>query len=429
MFKTTTQMHGNICVKNLDWDEPVQVTSFDVNARDYGLGIKAHEFNDTPETLRKKVDVLAQLITEAQHAVAYTGAGISTAAGIDDYATKAKQESVTAAGRPVVKDWKMARPTLTHRVLTAMHFSNLLPHWIQQNHDSLPQKAGYPQEALNEIHGSLHDPANPIVPYEGTLRDDLFEWMQEEIILADLCLALGTSMSGFNCDQVPATIAERTNGLVIVNLQQTSYDDDAALRIYAKTDDVFRLLAARLGLKNVKSEDYVYSPEISPDLKMEEDVYLVPFDVDGNPLMNLTDKSKMQQWDLRIGARVRLTGGPYAGDIGVVVSKNNTSGYRIRFANSINPTFNIRRRTFSLWMGPWWIEMATRGKGIIPGGRLPFVNVGEDVNEEVEEKTADVDLTKYNKLRAVGLNVDTVRHKMMSDGLNDVVIEEYLGAW
>ena len=80
-------------------------------------------------------------------------------------------------------------------------------------------------------------------------------------------------------------------------------------------------------------------------------------------------------------------------------------------------------------MGPWWIEMATRGKGIIPGGRLPFVNVVEDVNAVVEEKTADVDLTKYNKLRAVGLNVDTVRHKMMSDGLNDVVIEEYLGAW
>ena len=58
-------------------------------------GIKSHEFNDTPITLQKKVHVLAQLIRQSKCPIAYTGAGISTAAGIDDYATKAKEESVT----------------------------------------------------------------------------------------------------------------------------------------------------------------------------------------------------------------------------------------------------------------------------------------------------------------------------------------------
>merc|ERR1719502_1378741 len=113
----------------------------------------------------------------------------------------------------------------------------MLKHWIQQNHDSLPQKAGYPQHALNEIHGSLHDPANPIVPYEGTLRDDLFEWLHEWQSRADLVLALGTSLSGFNCDSVAAAAAAKA-GLVIVNLQRTQYDAACSLRIFAKIDDV-----------------------------------------------------------------------------------------------------------------------------------------------------------------------------------------------
>ena len=37
----------------------------------------------------------------------------------------------------------------------------LLHGWVQQNHDGLPQKAGFPQERINEIHGSWYDPGNP----------------------------------------------------------------------------------------------------------------------------------------------------------------------------------------------------------------------------------------------------------------------------
>lgn len=98
---------------------------------------------------------------------------------------------MTAAGRPVVKDWKLARPTRSHRTLVALHKAGMLKHWIQQNRDSLPQKAGYPQTALNEIHGSLHDPSNPIVPYEGHLRHELFDWMQMWQDSSDLCLSMG----------------------------------------------------------------------------------------------------------------------------------------------------------------------------------------------------------------------------------------------
>ena len=439
MFNSLVHMHGNCVVERAitnahqkdrsniqEWDEPVCVTHFDVNARDYGSGIKSHEFNDTPATLQQKVHVLAQLIRQAKYPLAYTGAGISTAAGIDDYASKAKKKSVTAAGRAVIKDWKLARPTLTHRVLAAMYHNGHLAHWIQQNHDSLPQKAGYPQHALNEIHGSLHDPANPIVPYEGHLRDDLYSWMHEWQEKQDLCLALGTSMSGFNCDSVPERCADRTNGLVIVNLQQTTYDGQARLRIYAKTDVVFRMLAKELNLMDGDLECFEQAEnKENKGESDDDDVFRVPFDAEGYP-----STTETQVWNLNVGERVKLTGGPYKNDVGEIVSKNQYGHYRLRFANSINPTFKVRRRTFSLWMGSWWIEMATHGRGIVPGGRLPFLNVLREKVEKVEEnkerEAIGLDLGKYQNMLKIGLNVKVVEHKMKADRIDEKVVAAFV---
>ena len=59
-------MHGAIlealpasCAGALE--APRCVTEFDVNARDYGTGIKAHEFLETEETLRTKVKLLKKI--------------------------------------------------------------------------------------------------------------------------------------------------------------------------------------------------------------------------------------------------------------------------------------------------------------------------------------------------------------------------------
>lgn len=82
------KMHGFIGCN--DWLPPIQVTSFDAEARTTFTSIKAHEFVDQTSTMREKVKLLADLIRRAERCVAYTGAGISTAAGIDDYASKAK---------------------------------------------------------------------------------------------------------------------------------------------------------------------------------------------------------------------------------------------------------------------------------------------------------------------------------------------------
>merc|ERR1719478_1672050 len=153
-----------------------------------------------------------------------------------------------------VSPWE-AQPTLAHRVLVGMYKAGQLKHWVQQNHDGLPQKAGFPQKDLNEIHGAWYDPSNPVVPMSGTLRRDLIEQMLLWEEKVDLCLALGTSMVGMNADRMAVAPAERARkgkagalGTVIVSLQQTQYDSISSLRIFAKIDQVMEMLAAELDI-------------------------------------------------------------------------------------------------------------------------------------------------------------------------------------
>ena len=53
----------------------------------------------------------------------------------------------------------VAKPTFTHKALALLVQEGLIHSWIQQNHDGLPQKAGVPQEKINEIHARHTQPA------------------------------------------------------------------------------------------------------------------------------------------------------------------------------------------------------------------------------------------------------------------------------
>lgn len=49
--------------------------------------------------------------------------------------------------------------------------------WLLMEIIRLPQKSGFPQEKINEIHGAWFDPSNPVVQFSGQLRGDLFNQM------------------------------------------------------------------------------------------------------------------------------------------------------------------------------------------------------------------------------------------------------------
>jgi NAD-dependent SIR2 family protein deacetylase len=363
-------MHGAMGAGQ-GWAAPFCTNFCDKVARPGYSDVKAHEYSEDPATLWEKVKMLAGLIRMSEHFVLYTGAGISTASGINDYATKVTKLAPCHT-KPKPKPHE-AEPTFAHFVLTAMHKEGLLRHWIQQNHDGLPQKAGYPQNALNEIHGAWFDPSNPVVPMSGSLRDDLCEWMREEEKKADLVLAMGTSLCGMNADRLVSKPGKRYMekdvglGAVIVGYQQTRLDHLASLRIYASIDKVMVLLAHHLNIPvNLDRPSF---PVPNDKLAGSKHAFTVPYTKEGK----LADDGKTTTtWDLTPGKKIRLTSGPGKGFEGEVsgVPKHDFDQYWVKFpCTREGPTLGFGMQIYCL--GAWWIPEVCEGK--IP--ELPFVNI------------------------------------------------------
>merc|ERR1712139_103639 len=254
-----------------------------------------------------------------------------------------------------------AQPTLAHRALVALHKAGQLKHWVQQNHDGLPQKAGFPQKDLNEIHGAWYDPSNPVVPMSGTLRSDLIECMLQWEEQVDLCLALGTSMVGMNADRMATAPAQRAKrgkagalGTVIVSLQQTQYDSMASLRIFATIDQVMEMLAAELNLS--VPEACAHRPWAEPENLVLRDL---PYGSDGR-----RSSSGRLTLDLRPGSKLRIVNQPtwdYE-SFGNTCEVTESPDFRAREGH-ISLLFGKAGRQASTVrvLGRWWLDGAMEG--------------------------------------------------------------------
>ena len=117
------------------------------------------------------------MIMSSEHFVAFTGAGISTGAGIPDYRSGANTKLKTGAGcwekaaniakarkenkafiEPTKKNFNTtiaeAVPTKTHMSLVTMMEKGILKHIISQNIDNLHIKSGIPPQNITEVHGN-----------------------------------------------------------------------------------------------------------------------------------------------------------------------------------------------------------------------------------------------------------------------------------
>jgi len=206
---------------------------------------------------------------------------------------------------------RYAKPTETHFLLSHLARAGFIHEWIQQNHDGLLQKAGFPQEKINEVHGSWYDPSNPVVKYGGTLRDEEYYWMQDAALTADLVIVLGTSLGGLNADQVATRAANRSLrgsslGTVCINLQQTPEDGRMSLRIFGTSDKVLTQVCKSLGedlARNLGLEEgeelSLTAPSWTSDVRA-----LVPYNASGH----LVQEGEPWMWlDLSSGKEVRMT--------------------------------------------------------------------------------------------------------------------------
>lgn len=245
-----------------------------------------------------EVQEIAGWIRAAHAVVALTGAGISTESGIPDFRGPqgvwtrdpdaerratiqhylADREARIAAWRNRLQGGLMqgAKPNAGHFALAALEAKQKLSLLITQNVDGLHLDAGYPKERLIEIHGTVRDynclECGDRGPIEralervrageddpkcrhcgGILKSATISFGQnlvaadlrraeEGAAACDLFLAVGTSLTVYPVALLPQTALRNGARLVILNAQETPYDDYAHAVIRGQIGEVLPAL-------------------------------------------------------------------------------------------------------------------------------------------------------------------------------------------
>ena len=218
-----------------------------------------------------KIETLKSWIEQAHRAVFFGGAGVSTESGIPDFRSVDGLYHQKFDYPPETIIEKMLplgfEPNVTHRVLARLEQEGHLAAVVTQNIDGLHQKAG--SRRVFELHGSVLRnhcmrcgrayPATFIRDCPGVPRCDCGGIVKPDVVLyeepldektltgavtmisrADLLIVGGTSLTVY-----PAAGLLRYYGgdrLVLINRDETPYDNEASLVLHESLGEVFSRL-------------------------------------------------------------------------------------------------------------------------------------------------------------------------------------------
>ena len=246
------------------------------------------------------IEAVADMITESEKIVVFTGAGFSTESGVPDLRSpggvwdkfdpsELNYQNFLRSEEIREKYWRMhkmmwetireAQPNSGHYAVADLYHMDKLDCVITQNTDGLHQKAGVPDESVIEVHGTMqwvncldcqkryprdhvHDKmlAGEKVPRcdscNGILKPATIAFGQmmppEETHEAenrsascDLFLAAGSSLVVYPAAQMPVTAKRSGARLVILNLTPTPHDHHADVVISEKTGETLAQIVAR----------------------------------------------------------------------------------------------------------------------------------------------------------------------------------------
>jgi NAD-dependent SIR2 family protein deacetylase len=117
------------------------------------------ETYDALEVLEKKLNELYKLFAESKYIVFFTGAGISTDAGVPDYRGEfglmgAKKPVVVLGQAEQTLDWKV--PTFSHLAIAKLLQNGLSKFLVTSNHDGIHDKAGTPLDKMADLFGNAY---------------------------------------------------------------------------------------------------------------------------------------------------------------------------------------------------------------------------------------------------------------------------------
>lgn len=253
-------------------------------------------------TLNNQIARAASLLNQSQHAVALTGAGMSTASGIPDfrsptsglwrtadpmevasiYAFRSRPQDFFHWIRPFAKLILEAQPNVAHKALTQMEARGALKAIITQNIDMLDSRAG--SSTVLEVHGNLRQATCircyavystqpfleafvevgeiPICPgCGGVLKPDVILFGEQlpvrvmnqarkQARLCDLMIVVGSSLEVAPAGDLPLVAIESGARLIVVNKEPTFVDEQADVVLHADVIDVLPELAALLAREN-----------------------------------------------------------------------------------------------------------------------------------------------------------------------------------
>jgi NAD-dependent deacetylase len=258
----------------------------------------------TKKIEKKKIQQAAVLLMKAKHAIALTGAGISTESGIPDFRSESgiwKKYNPDIYGdiksflQDPSKFWKMAEdiaPNLFNAQPNAGHFAiaelekmDIIKAIITQNVDELHQKAG--SVLVYEVHGNINrftclgcrasytkeqvmqklkkDKKNPpfcdvcsaplkpsVVLFGESLPKFEIYYSQDLAKKSDVMLIAGSSLEVAPVCDLPVYTLSAKGKLIIVNDEPTNLDGKAEVVINNKIGTILPLIVEEI--KNLKAE-------------------------------------------------------------------------------------------------------------------------------------------------------------------------------
>jgi NAD-dependent deacetylase len=246
--------------------------------------------------LNSQIAEAIDILRQSRHAVALTGAGISTPSGIPDFRSRGsglweKHDPVEVASitafkqrpenfyrwlRPFLNTIITAKPNPAHHALTQLEAHGPLKAIITQNIDTLHKRAG--SQNVLEVHGHLREATclrcYDIYQTESILEDffaadavpqcpscggvlkpnvilfgellpvSVLNKAKQQVRSCDVMLAIGSSLEVAPVGDLPLLAKQAGAYLIFINLIETHLDPLAEVVIHADVADILPQLAA-----------------------------------------------------------------------------------------------------------------------------------------------------------------------------------------
>ncbi len=242
--------------------------------------------------IERDVEKIAEMIKDSTYLVVFTGAGISTESGLSDFRGKDGIWTRKEKGLPPKhgKHFDDVKPNKAHYAIKELQDMGLIKYLISQNVDNLHLESGIDSSLIAELHGNYklmkciecdarftgvelkwdrelhgrgfrnepHQANQPlclecggrvissVVNFNDPMPEKEMKISKEHAAKCDLMLVIGSSLSVQPASNFPRKAKKNGTKLIIINIDPTSQDDLADIRVTYKVGDILPQIVEKL---------------------------------------------------------------------------------------------------------------------------------------------------------------------------------------